>query len=207
MTPEVQSLMFEPFYTTKGMSSGMGLKIAQDIVNSHRGHFLVESQVRKGTKIDVLFPAIEKKEKAIITKTIDIKGHGSILVVDDATMVVDVIKSILEERGYYVKTTTQSKEALAIFAKNPNDFDLALIDVEQPILSGTELYLEMKKIKPDFKVVFFSGGAVDPLIKESWDDGVIDFFQKPFNYDTLALVVHKAMAKVRLGKPNQDGQL
>ena len=204
MTPEVQKNMFEPFFTTKGMSSGMGLAIVFGIVKKHGGHFIVESELGKGTKFNMFFPVVEAIEKAPVTPISSDVDGGTLLVADDDEMVTNVTRTILQDIGYQVHTATSSKEALSIFRSNPEKYDLALLDVEMPVQSGTQMYQAMKKTRPDIKVVFCSGAAVDPATKEMWDEGVLDFLQKPFKTDTLTEVVRKAMAKVKKSRRSDD---
>lgn len=197
MSSKVQKRMFEPFFTTKAMSSGMGLAMAFDIVKNHGGTFMVESELGKGTTVDIYLPAAKAKQKAPEVHILSDTYDGTILVADDEEMIVNVAKNILEDLGYQVDTATNINETIEVFLKDPDKYDLVLLDVEMPLQNGTQIYLAMKEIRPDVKVVFCSGASIDPVTKQMWDDGVLGFLKKPFKTETLAETIWKAMTKIR----------
>src|SRR5210317_1298364 len=113
--------IFEPFFTTKEMGRGTGLGLASvyGIIKSHSGYIDVHSEKEKGTTFTIYLPASEKeavREKSVPTAML--KGIGTILLIDDEKMILDVGRELLEELGYTVLSALSGREALDIFQKN-----------------------------------------------------------------------------------------
>lgn len=111
-----------------------------------------------------------------------------ILHVDDESDTREVVKIILENEGYDVVSVPNGKEALS--EVNLNNFDLLILDIMMPDLSGFELYRRIFKIKSTYKVVFLSILDVsEEKLEELKHIGVRDYIKKPFdNNDFLARI-------------------
>jgi CheY-like chemotaxis protein/anti-sigma regulatory factor (Ser/Thr protein kinase) len=159
--PEIMDRIFEPYFTTKkfGEGTGLGLATVHGIVKDCGGDVTVESKVGSGTAFHVYLPYVEteisgsEKEKS----TELLKGSEHILFVDDERTAVDINCSMLERYGYRVTGLTDSLEALNVFQKNPDEFDLVITDMTMPNLTGEVLATEIMVIRPEIPVILCTG--------------------------------------------------
>lgn len=106
-----------------------------------------------------------------------------ILVIDDETMILEVVKSIIEPMGYEVRTTNDPQEGQqrAIEEK----FDLVVVDLRMPLYNGAQIVLTIKQAHPDQQIVVATGYPGDPLAQEALDAGAAALLKKPFEIAKL----------------------
>jgi len=115
-----------------------------------------------------------------------------ILHVDDEPDTLKVVKIILEAAGYEVVSVESGNGALK--QVDLNGFDLIILDIMMPDMSGWDLFTRIGKIKPDHKVVFLSVLEVaEERLKEMKDSGIVDYITKPFDDDDLVARVKKVL--------------
>ena len=186
MDDETIKKIFDPFFSRKLDGRGLGMAAAYGIVKNHGGYILVKSRCNKGTVVSIYLSAIDagtiKKEEPSIKPA---AGDGTILVIEDEAMVMDVISAILESLGYHVLKAISAKEALHIAGTHEGDIDLAVLDIILPEMSGKELYPLLMKKRPCLKVLVSSGFSLDGPAQEILNSGAQGFIQKP--YDIAAL--------------------
>lgn len=192
MSIETKSRIFEPFFTTKRHSkrggTGIGMATVASIVRGHRGSIQVESSVGQGTSFEVLLPLVKEQELRIASLHIDKKperGNERILVVDDEETVRIVMEKSLQHLGYEVEVACDGAEALSLFKKD-SKFDLVILDMIMPNLSGDELFYKLREIRPDVSVLIASGYSSDSRTSAVLRDGAKGFIQKPFAVDELS---------------------
>ena len=190
--------IFEPFFTTKEMGRGTGLGLASvyGIIKSHSGYIEVHSEKEKGTTFTVYLPASEKepvREKTVPAAML--KGTGTILLIDDEKMILDVGRELLEELGYTVLSTLSGREALDIFQKNSDKIDLVIMDMIMPGMGGGETFDRLRAINPNIKVLLSSGYSVNGQASKILHRGCDGFIQKPFNLNQLSEKIGKIMVK------------
>jgi len=100
---------------------------------------------------------------------------------------------MLENLGYEVAISTNSEEALEMFRSDPEDFDLIITDQSMPVLTGTQLARELKRIKADVPVILVSGFSASILSRELADSGIVHCIAKPIVIDELAQVISSAL--------------
>ncbi|MGD2015424.1 MAG: PAS domain S-box protein [Desulfobacterales bacterium] len=186
---ETRKRIFEPFFTTKEMGRGTGLGLASvyGIVKSHGGYIDVSSEKEKGTTFTLYLPASEKKavqEKTVPTEMF--RGTGTILLIDDEKMILDVGCELLEELGYTVLSALSGREALQIFQENSTKIDLVIMDMIMPGMSGGETFDRLRNINQDIKVLLSSGYSLNGQATQILRRGCDGFIQKPFNLNQLA---------------------
>jgi two-component system, cell cycle sensor histidine kinase and response regulator CckA len=186
---ETQERIFEPFFTTKEMGRGTGLGLASvyGIIKSHGGYIDVNSEKEKGTTFTIYLPASEKEpvpEKVVPAETLE--GSGTILLIDDEKMILDVGCELLEELGYKVLTALSGREALKIFQKKSRKIELVIMDMIMPGMGGGETFDHLRNINPNIKVLLSSGYSVDGQATKILRRGCNGFIQKPFNLTQLA---------------------
>lgn len=115
----------------------------------------------------------------------DWRGQGTMLVVDDEEGVRLIMKMILTEFGFSVLTAADGEEALKIFRASAGDIVAVILDLTMPHLDGVETFRELRKIRPDVRVVLTSGYDQEESIKRFAHEGLAGFIQKPFTVNGL----------------------
>ncbi len=198
MDKETMERIFEPFFTTKEMARGTGLGLASvyGIIKGHGGYIDVDSKKGQGTTFSIYLPASQKEvRKALKTADGIIKGSGTVLLVDDEEVILEVGKELLEAMGYRVLTAKNGKEAIEVYRRNQEDIDLVLLDMVMPNTSGGEAYDRMKEINPDIKVLLASGYSIDGEATDILERGCNGFIQKPFNMKELFQAIKEILGK------------
>lgn len=188
MAPEVLSHIFEPFFTSRhdGRGTGLGLSTVYGIVTQSGGGIDVSSQVGKGSAFDVYFPSIQSRivpAPPNETFNCSLRGHETILLVEDDHSVRELVRDGLRTLGYRVIESRNGLEACLIASQQIGNLHLLVTDVVMPGMSGTELAQHLRILKPDLKLLFMSGYADDIGIGSS--DPASDYLQKPFTPELL----------------------
>ena len=120
-------------------------------------------------------------------------GKERILFVDDDDTVVELNQLRLSRLGYEVVVTTSSMDALEIFKKEPDAFDLVCIDYAMPNLTGTELAAELLKAKPTIPIILCSGyiGEISP--EDIREIGIKAFLLKPPGKYEIAEAIRRVL--------------
>ena len=189
---EVQTKLFNLFFTTKEVNegTGLGLSLSRSIIMEHGGTIEVESEIDKGANFIILLPItppVEKPEfKASATRTLSQKVKGArILVIDDEEPIRKLLSTILGKTGQTVETTGDAKEALVDM--DINSYDVVLVDIRMPGMSGIELYNTVKVKRPELagRFIFITGDISDENTKAFLEENELSFLSKPFDQETL----------------------
>jgi len=191
----IQEHIFEPFFTTKeqGKGTGMGLAMVYGIVKDHGGGIRVCSEVNKGTVFHMYLPfnsgrATEKKRRDKL-----IHGRGTIMLVDDEGVVLDITSRALKGLGYEVVIARDGREALSYYEKFGNNIDLVIIDLVMPGMGAGECIKGLKKLNHSLPVILSTGYGLTGKAREIIDDGY-RFIQKPYSIQELSEMIAMAMA-------------
>ena len=196
MDQKTMERIFDPFFTTKERGTGLGLATAYGIIKDHGGYVDVESKKGHGTTFSLYLPASQKRVEEVV-KTGDqlVKETGTVLLVDDEDVILEVGKDLLEAMGYRVLLARDGKEAIEVYGKNQDEIDIVLLDMVMPTMGGGEAYDRMKEINPDVKVLLSSGYSIDGKATEILKRGCNGFIQKPFNMNELAEKIREILDK------------
>lgn len=196
----VISQIFDPFFTTKdkATNTGLGLSTIYGIVKQSNGYILVDSQPGAGATFKVFLPRVEEtinieEEVNLLKVGSELKGNETILLVEDADNVREVIRESLEVHGYQIIEAEDGEQALRKVTFARGKIHLVLTDVVMPKMDGHIFVSRLKPILPDIKVIFMSGYTEDALAKKGEIDQGIDFIQKPFNLIDLARRIRKSL--------------
>ncbi len=188
------SKIFDPFFTTKETSigTGLGLSMAYNIIRQHNGFIEIYSEQNTGTTFNLLFPVFCKdKESEQESRNSQLtNGSGKILIVEDDLIINNITSSILGECGYSVSNVTDSEEGLRLYLeKGPLYFDLIMIDLVMPKISGVDLCKKIFHIEKNERVILTSGFHQDERIKTALEMGVKGFVSKPYTMQHLTQVI------------------
>jgi PAS domain S-box-containing protein len=189
MDKKTQERIFDPFFTTKemGRGAGLGLASAYGIIKGHGGYIDVDSEKGHGATFRIYFPASEKSPQQVVkTDERVIRGTGTVLLVDDEEIVLEIGKELLEAIGYRVIIAKDGKEAMKIYTKEGSAIDIVVLDMVMPHMDGGAAYDRMKAINPHVKVLLSSGYSIDSQATEILKRGCDGFIQKPFNVSELS---------------------
>ena len=191
--------IFEPFFTTKeiGKGTGLGLATVYGIVKQHQGWIEVQSVVGKGTTFRIYIPfygaAQADSEKPTTQITIR-GGTESILLVEDEPPVRELVARVLEKYGYKIWQAASGTEALGVWQKHKAGISLLLTDLVMPgNMNGHELAEKLQAAQPGLMVIFTSGYSADIVGKNFKLDPELNFLQKPYHPQTLALTVRRCL--------------
>ncbi|HUI46333.1 MAG TPA: ATP-binding protein [Nitrospirota bacterium] len=182
MDEDIRTKIFEPFFTTKevGKGTGLGLAMVYGIVKQHNGYINVYSEPDRGTTFKIYLPLIfqanpsdKKHHQEFISR-----GTETVLLAEDDGEVRMLMRTVLKEAGYQVIEAVDGEDAIQKFREN-NNIDLVVSDIIMPKINGKEMYQEIKKFRPEIKVIFTSGYTADIIHKKGVFDLGLDFVLKP----------------------------
>lgn len=187
MDKQTNARIFEPFFTTKFQGRGLGMAAVYGIVKMHGGCVYVDSEPQHGTTVSIYLPGVEAGEPVEQPKPAEISLHsGTALIVEDEHLVMEVNRAIVEKLGYTVLEARTGKEAIQVAQDYDGQIDFALLDVILPDMSGSQIYPELKKLRPYLKVIVCSGFSLDGPARQILNDGAETFLSKPFSVAALS---------------------
>ena len=198
MDKSTMKFIFDPFFTTKQMGRGTGLGLASvyGIIKDHGGYTDVESKRGHGSTFSIYLPASgEKVQKVLRTASEITKTTGTVLLVDDEDVILEVEKELLEASGHEVLTARDGKEAVEVYKKKGDKIDLVLMDMVMPNMGGGEAYDRMKEINPRVRVLLSSGYSIDGEARDILARGCDGFIQKPCTIKELSKKIREILDK------------
>ncbi len=185
--------IFEPFFTTKRPPHrGLGLALVYGIITNHGGGVAISSQPGLGTSARVYLPA-ERSFITAATSEKDLRGSGTVLVVDDESLLLTMAETILADFGYKVLTANSGPKALEILAHPLNRIDLIVTDLVMPGMGGRELIEKIRSLGFAQPVLCTSGYVMPEDNKQAG----AAYLQKPFTTSGLLLKVKAALAAAK----------
>jgi len=198
MDEDTLNKVFDPFFTTKdkGRGTGLGLASAYGIIKNHGGMITVDSRLGKGATFTIYLPESEGEDLPEETRAETlVKGEGTILLVDDEDMIIDVSHVMLTVLGYQVVVARNGQEALAEVERQGAGIDMVILDMIMPQMDGAKVFEGIRRIRPDMPVLLASGYAMDDKAERIMSQGCNGFMQKPFNLVELSTKVRAILER------------
>jgi CheY-like chemotaxis protein len=197
---EIMGNIFNPFFTTKevGKGTGMGLAVVHGLVHAVAGHIMVQSS-EAGTAISILLPLAESQAKAQaplqheLPQSLHVLSGSRIMVVDDEPAMSEMMCDMLSLHGATVSMYNDPFDAMASFRIDPHAVDLVLTDETMPGMSGLHLARNMLDVRPDLKVVLYTGYSENVDADTCGAQGLAGFFYKPVKMNELLLKLQQLL--------------
>ncbi len=194
MDAETIGRIFDPFFTTKFTGRGLGLSAMLGIVRGHHAGLRVHSRPGKGTTFTLLFPASKAALPVPLPPSeVDEPVSGTVLVVDDESIIRDLARGALQGLGYRVLEARDGQEAVELFEAGLEPVDLVLLDMTMPRMGGAEAFRRIRTLAPATRVLLTSGYTQRESLESLVDLPPDGFLQKPFRIRELAGKVREVL--------------
>ena len=205
---EIVDKIFEPFFSTKEVGTGLGLSTVYGIVKQ-TGGFVYGLHAWRAPRPHLLprhRPELDAQPEAQATNGAakegatepskprpDLTGQGTILLVEDEDGLRSLNARGLRSRGYSVIEAANGIEAMEALDEKDGAVDLVVSDVVMPEMDGPTLLREMRKRNPNLKIIFVSGYAEEAFDKSLPENEQFAFLPKPFALSALVEKVKETM--------------
>ena len=195
--------VFEPFWSTKGASTGtgMGLAVSHGIIRSHGGSISVESEKGKGTTFTVTLPLAKEPSEAPMPSAAKMfRSKLNILVVDDMAVIVMHLQGMLMKHQHTVFSAISGEEALEIFRNNK--IDMVICDLSMPGMNGWEVGKAIQVVcrergMPKAAFILLTGWGGQALEQEKVIESAVDaIVEKPIDNKRLMDTVREVAERV-----------
>ena len=204
MSKEFQERIFEPFAQeyigsrSKYVGTGLGMPIAKSLVEKMGGTIEFTSQEGVGSQFVIRIPfKIDEEHKTEAVKeatSASIEGL-SILLVEDNELNMEIAKFIIENEGANVTCATNGKEAVDIYKKSPEFFDIILMDIMMPEMDGYEATKVIRSFDQQIPIVAMTANAFTEDKMKAKKSGMNAHVAKPLDKDRLIRVITKLCNK------------
>jgi two-component system, cell cycle sensor histidine kinase and response regulator CckA len=168
-----------------GLRDSLGITCALCIIQGHGGVMMVGGLENSMPVMQILLPATEAPALETPVRREARSSRGSILLVDDDEVLIELNREILEAAGYRVLAACSGREALEMYEIWKGDIDLVMLDMIMPGMGGEETFRELKKMDPRVSVIIISGYSLRDEVCRLLDEGCRGFLQKPFQLTAL----------------------
>jgi PAS domain S-box-containing protein len=200
MDKETMSHVFEPFFTIKsvGEGTGLGLATVYGIVKQNNGLISLWSEPDHGATFMIYLPRcdaeIDCNKGEELPKPL-LRGHETVLVVEDEQSILDVTVTLIQMQGYRVLAARTPEEAISIAEGSPDEIHLLITDVVMPGMNGRDLFDNLQRIHPDMRCIFMSGYTADIVANKGVLEENLNFIAKPFPIPDLMTKMREVLDK------------
>lgn len=186
--------IFDPYFTTKQMGTGLGLATSFRIIQKHGGVVAFESG-KNGTTFYIFIPAYDSEQK-FIPEIMEHKDFNklSVILMDDEDYIRKSLGIMLEHLGCNVYQASTGEEAIDLFEKHGKAIDVAILDLIVPGgMGGKQCLQELKAMNPRIKCIVSSGYSDDESMTEYKKCGFDSVLPKPYRYEDLRNIISQVV--------------
>ncbi len=200
--PEVLPRIFDPFFSTKSSSRGLGLSAVLGIVRGHRGGLRVVSSATSGSAFRVFLPLAdaqvqETRPPSPVAPVAS--SRGCVLVIDDDDLVRSAAVAMLAMHGYAVLEAAGGIEGVREYEAHRDEVDVVVLDMTMPGLDGAQVAERLRALSPDVRILAASGYPAAETAERMAAQPPAGYLEKPFSSRTLL----EAVGKLVQGGPAQ----
>jgi PAS domain S-box-containing protein len=198
MSQEIQSKVFDPFFTTNSEGHGLGLAVVQGIVRNLGGTIHLTSEPDKGTTFQILLPCVRSVAEKTADPLCGSRGTtreslaGNVLIVEDEEVLRQAEVKVLRRAGAEVLEAADGSTAIDLLREHSGDIDVILLDLTIPGASAPEVLAEAAQARPKSKVLLTSAYSEEktasmrgPMIR--------GFIRKPFRLGDLVQTLRNVL--------------
>jgi nitrogen-specific signal transduction histidine kinase/ActR/RegA family two-component response regulator len=194
MDTEARANIFEPFYTTKTGSEGMGLPSVYGYIKQSGGYIFVDSALGRGTTFRLYLPRVEAGTEEVSAGAAPVPRRGKILVVTDEAMVRGLLREVLSQGGFEVLVAANEEEALAAAEGNRGVLELLLADLDMAGGRAADLVRRLAPLSPGTRVLLLSSCPEEESSAEEFARRGYEIVRKPFQPDGLLARLSRMLA-------------
>lgn len=197
MPLEVQTRVFDPFFTTRPAGHGLGLAVVLRTVQNLGGRVHVSSEPGRGATFEILLPFAplgnEKGEEQVSpTESTLQASHATVLVVDDDDSLRKAVVRFLRWTGFEVLDAADGSTAIDLVRANMGKIDLLLLDCTLPGASVHDVIAEATRVRPEIRVILTSAYGPEVLTALSASRACC-FIRKPFHLQHLVEMLQNVL--------------
>ena len=191
MDEEVQRKIFDPFYSTKGVTnSGLGLSVSYSLISRYGGEISVQSQAGKGSLFRIQLPTAEHNPLAGSSQEATVLiSPRRLLVVDDEEDILGLVQDMLLMAGHQVIVAHDGQKAMELIEQG--DFDMVFTDLGMPSISGWNIARKVKETHPEVPVVLITGWGAQYEGQNLSSQGIDLVLPKPVSYKQLLAAIER----------------
>ncbi len=199
ISPDNLSKIFDPYFSSKEIASGLGLAISYSIIVKHGGFIDVQSTVGVGSLFTIYLPAFPEEIASEVIPTNAIRGgKARILLMDDDDGVITIVTQFLSYLGYESETARDGAEAIEKFTramKETKPFSAVILDLLVTNgMGGKDALAALKEMDPHVRAVLATGYLDDPVVLNFHEHGFSELIKKPFRIEELSRVLHRVLS-------------
>ena len=190
--------IFDPYFTTKQQGSGLGLSVANSVIEKHNGCIIVDSNPGIGTTFVIYLKVVRTGAPEEEPKQPSLKlGGGRVLVMDDEAVILRLVSRMLEKMGFSVAIAHTGEEAILRYREALDSgyaYDAVILDLTVPGgMGGKETIQTLLKLDPDVKAIVSSGYSGDPVMSDFSVHGFRQAVGKPYQIQELNEALHSVL--------------
>ncbi len=199
MDKPTRNRIFEPFFSTKDLGTGLGLSVLYGVVQNHGGFIKLQSEVGTGTTFSIFFPRVLSKVRAKAEQRRKQLPRGTehVLIIDDEVSVCEITRDMLTDLGYTVSMVHDGKAGVELYRDRQGSIDLVLLDVNMPVMGGIEAFKQLTEVNIRLPIIVVTGYGKGSIETSSFSGNGYGILKKPFQLEELAMKVRHALDSSR----------